>query len=116
MTATSETCWNLPHRKHPEAVLDKSVNRVCKAHLHSQVCPDKGTLVPSEDSEETGWQLHGLAPCSSTGPRLAPNPPRSDPGKPLAEPKVDSDSPGPSSKQAEPKGPFCLSQSSFTTG
>lgn len=106
---TAETCWNLSHRKHPEAVLDKSANRLCKAHLHSQVCPDKGTLVPSKDSEETGWRLHGLAPCSSTGPRLAPSTPRS-------EPKVDSDSPGPFSKQAEPKEPFCLSQSSLTAG
>ena len=113
---TSETCRNLPHRKHPEAVLDKSVNRLCGAHLHSQVCPDKGMLVLSEDSEETSWCLHGLAPCSSTGPSLAPNSPRPHPGKSLAEPKVDSDGPDPSSKQAEPKGPFCFSQSSFTAG
>ena len=52
-TAASETGWNIPRRKHPEAVLDKSVNRLCKALLHSQACPDRGVLALPEDSEKT---------------------------------------------------------------
>lgn len=52
-TAASETQWSIPHRKPPEAVLDESVNRPCKALQHSQVCPDRGVLALPEDSEKT---------------------------------------------------------------